>query len=119
MHKITNDSRVTLVGGVLRRTSLDELPQLLNVVRGEMSLVGPRPDRPEFVARFAAEIPSYNERHKVKPGITGLAQIRGHYHSDPAIKLKYDLAYIYNYSFVLDLVILLETVRIVVRRQGV
>ena len=114
-----DDPRLTRLGRFLRSYRIDESLQLLNVLRGEMSLVGPRPDRPEFVARFAAEIPGYNERHKVKPGITGLAQIRGHYHSDPAIKLKYDLAYIYNYSFVLDLVILLETVRIVVRRQGV
>ena len=84
-----------------------------------MSLVGPRPDRPEFVSRFVTEIQGYNERHKVKPGITGLAQIRGYYHSDPAIKLKYDLAYVYNYSFFLDLIILLETFRIVARRRGV
>jgi exopolysaccharide biosynthesis polyprenyl glycosylphosphotransferase len=114
-----DDPRLTRLGRFLRSYRIDESLQLVNVLRGEMSLVGPRPDRPEFVSRFAAEIPGYNERHHVKPGITGLAQVRGHYHSDPVIKLKYDLAYIYNYSFVLDLVILLETVRIVVRRQGV
>lgn len=84
-----------------------------------MSLVGPRPDRPEFVEQFTKEIHGYNERHKVKPGITGLAQVRGYYHSDPGIKLKYDLAYIYNSSLMLDFKILLETVRIVFRRQAV
>jgi exopolysaccharide biosynthesis polyprenyl glycosylphosphotransferase len=115
----SEDPRLTRLGRFLRSYRIDESLQLVNVLRGDMSLVGPRPDRPEFVARFSAEIPGYNERHKVKPGITGLAQVRGYYHSDPAIKLKYDLAYIYNYSFVLDLVILLETVRVVVRREGV
>jgi exopolysaccharide biosynthesis polyprenyl glycosylphosphotransferase len=113
------DPRFTSIGRWLRRYRIDETPQLLNVLRGDMSLVGPRPDRPEFVARFLAEIPGYAERQKVKPGMTGLAQIRGHYHTDPSIKLKYDLAYIYNYSFVLDLIIMVETLRIVLRRQGV
>ena len=84
-----------------------------------MSLVGPRPDRPEFVTGFIRDIPGYTERLKVKPGITGLAQIRGHYHTDPSIKLKYDLAYIYNQSFLFDLVIMAEMLRIVLRQQGV
>ena len=114
-----DDPRLTRLGRFLRSYRIDESLQLVNVLKGDMSLVGPRPDRPEFVAQFAEQIHGYNERHKVKPGITGLAQVRGHYHSDPAIKLKYDLAYIYNYSMLLDLVILLETVRIVIRRQGV
>ncbi len=114
-----NDHRLTPLGHWLRRYQIDEIPQLLNVLKGDMSLVGPRPDRPEFVARFLHEIPGYAERQKVKPGITGLAQIRGHYHTDPAIKLKYDLAYIYNYSFILDLMIMLETLRIVWRRPGI
>ena len=114
-----DDPRLTRLGRFLRGYKIDETVQLINVLKGEMSLVGPRPDRPEFVSRFAAEIHGYNERHKVKPGITGLAQIRGYYHSDPAIKLKYDLAYVYNYSFFLDLIILLETFRIVARRRGV
>jgi exopolysaccharide biosynthesis polyprenyl glycosylphosphotransferase len=115
----SDDPRFTPPGRWLRRYRIDETPQLLNVLKGEMSLVGPRPDRPEFVARFTNEIPGYAERQKVKPGITGLAQIRGHYHTDPSIKLKYDLAYVYNYSFLLDLVIMAETLRIVLRRQGV
>jgi exopolysaccharide biosynthesis polyprenyl glycosylphosphotransferase len=114
-----NDPRFTPVGRWLRRYRIDETPQLLNVLKGDMSLVGPRPDRPAFVARFIDEIPGYAERQKVKPGITGLAQIRCQYHTDPSIKLKYDLAYIYNYSFLLDLVIMAETMRIVLRRQGV
>jgi len=114
-----DDPRFTPLGRWLRRYRIDELPQLLNVLKGDMSLVGPRPDRPEFVSRFASEIPGYAKRQKVKPGITGLAQIRGHYHTDPSIKLKYDLAYIYNYSFLLDFVIMAETLRIVLRRQGV
>jgi len=114
-----DDPRLTRLGRFLRSYRIDESLQLINVLKGDMSLVGPRPDRPEFVSQFVREIHGYNERHKVKPGLTGLAQIRGHYHTDPAIKLKYDLAYIYNSSFLLDLVILLETVRIVFRRQGV
>jgi len=93
--------------------------QLINVLKGDMSLVGPRPERPEFVSQFVREIPGYSERHKVKPGITGLAQIRGNYHSDAAIKLKYDLAYTCNSSFLLDLRILLETVRIIFSSRGV
>ena len=114
-----NDPRFTPLGRWLRRYRIDETPQLINVLEGSMSLVGPRPDRPEFVARFIEEIPGYAERQKIKPGITGLAQIRGHYHTDASIKLKYDLAYIYNYSFLLDLVIIAETLRIVLRRQGI
>jgi lipopolysaccharide/colanic/teichoic acid biosynthesis glycosyltransferase len=114
-----DDPRLTPLGRFLRRYRIDESLQLINVLKGDMSLVGPRPDRPEFVANFMREIHGYNERHKVKPGITGLAQVRGYYHSDPVIKLKYDLAYIHNSSLLLDLVILLETVRIVFRRQGV
>ena len=111
-----NDPRLTPFGRWLRRYGIDETPQLLNVLKGDMSLVGPRPDRPEFVARFIREIPGYAERLKVKPGITGLAQIRGQYRTDTAIKLKYDLAYIYNYSFILDFTIMVETLRVIFRR---
>jgi exopolysaccharide biosynthesis polyprenyl glycosylphosphotransferase len=114
-----SDPRLTPLGRWLRRWRIDETPQLLNVLKGDMTLVGPRPDRPEFVSRFTHEIPGYAERQKVKPGITGLAQIRGYYHTDPSIKLKYDLAYIYNHSLILDLVILAETLRVAMRRQGV
>lgn len=109
-----DDPRVTPVGRVLRRFRLDELPQLLNVLKGDMSFVGPRPERPLFVEGFEKSLPGYRERHKVKPGITGLAQVRSYYDTRTENKLKYDLAYIYNYGFSLDLLILLETVKVVI-----
>ncbi|MCL4462924.1 MAG: sugar transferase [Firmicutes bacterium] len=105
-----NDPRITPLGGILRRTRLDELPQLLNILRGEMSLVGPRPERPEFVRQFLEEVPEYRYRYLVKPGLTGLAQVRAKYSTTVHDKLRYDLNYIVNYSFLLDLKILLETV---------
>ncbi|HSR69758.1 MAG TPA: sugar transferase [Acidobacteriota bacterium] len=113
-----DDPRVTPLGRWLRRFRLDELPQFINVLRGDMSLVGPRPERPGFVCQFEEEVPGYAERHKIKPGITGLAQVRGYYHTSAESKLKYDLAYIYNYSFSLDLLIVLETVKVVLTRPG-
>ena len=113
------DTRVTPVGRILRATRVDELPQLWNVLNGTMSLIGPRPERPEFVCRYAEEIPGYLERFQVKPGLTGLAQVNGEYHTSAAYKLKYDLAYIYNYSLVLDLKIMAETVKVMVTRRGV
>jgi exopolysaccharide biosynthesis polyprenyl glycosylphosphotransferase len=115
----SGDARVTAVGRVLRATRIDELPQLWNVLNGTMSLIGPRPERPEFVRRYAAEIPGYLERLQVKPGLTGLAQVNGEYHTSAAYKLKYDLAYIYNYSLILDLKIMAETVKVMVTRRGV
>ena len=115
----TGDHRITPIGRLLRATRIDELPQLWNVLNGTMSLIGPRPERPEFVARYAAEIPGYLERFQVKPGLTGLAQVNGEYHTSPAYKLKYDLAYIYNYSLVLDLKIMAETIKVMVTRRGV
>jgi exopolysaccharide biosynthesis polyprenyl glycosylphosphotransferase len=113
------DGRVTKVGRFLRAARIDEIPQLWNVLNGTMSLIGPRPERPEFVRRFAEEIPGYLERLQVKPGLTGLAQVNGEYHTSPAYKLKYDLAYIYNYSLMLDLKIMAETVKVMVTRRGV
>ena len=98
--------------------SSDELPQLVNVVKGDMSFVGPRPERPKFVEDFEAVLPGYNERHKVKPGITGLAQVRSYYDTAVENKLKYDQAYIYNHSFSLDLLIMLETIKVVLVRRG-
>jgi exopolysaccharide biosynthesis polyprenyl glycosylphosphotransferase len=115
----TKDRRITAVGRLLRATRVDELPQLWNVLNGTMSLIGPRPERPEFVRQYAEEIPGYLERLQVKPGLTGLAQVNGEYHTSAAYKLKYDLAYIYNYSLVLDLKIMAETVKVMVTRQGV
>jgi exopolysaccharide biosynthesis polyprenyl glycosylphosphotransferase len=113
------DTRVTPVGRILRAIRIDELPQIWNVLNGTMSLIGPRPERPEFVRRYAEEIPGYLERFQVKPGLTGLAQVNGEYHTSAAYKLKYDLAYIYNYSLVLDLKIMAETVKVMVTRRGV
>ena len=115
----TWDERITPIGRLLRGTRIDELPQLWNVMNGTMSLIGPRPERPEFVRRYAEEIPGYLERLQVKPGLTGLAQVNGEYHTSAAYKLKYDLAYIYNYSLVLDLKIMVETVKVMVSRSGV
>lgn len=113
-----NDPRLTPVGGFLRRTRLDELPQLFNVLGGSMSLVGPRPERPVFVRRYLEQVPGYAERFSIAPGLTGLAQINGHYHSTAQNKLRYDLAYIANWSLWLDLSTLLRTVKIVLSSQG-
>ena len=116
-----NDQRITRVGHFLRRSRLDELPQIFNVLRGEMSLVGPRPERPEFVEELQKKIPYYSERHAVKPGITGWAQLRYSYgasEEDAAEKLQYDLYYIKNQSLMLDILIILQTVEIVLWGKG-
>jgi lipopolysaccharide/colanic/teichoic acid biosynthesis glycosyltransferase len=110
----TNDARVTRLGAFLRRTHLDELPQFWNVLRGEMSIVGPRPERPVMVARLERELPSFSDRCKVKPGITGLAQIRNGYTQSTRAarrKLRLDLHYIRTYCFLLDLKIMVRTVK--------
>ena len=114
-----NDPRVTRLGRLLRATRLDELPQLWNVLRGDMSFVGPRPERPEFARDFERTIHGYAERFRVRPGVTGYAQVNGEYHTSAATKLKYDLAYIYNRSLWLDLKILAETVKVITTRRGV
>ncbi|MGI6457684.1 MAG: sugar transferase [bacterium] len=106
-----DDPRVTSIGRFLRCWHLDELPQLINVLKGEMSLVGPRPERPLFAKKFAARIPAYRLREAVRPGMTGLAQIHGFYHSPVEHKLRYDLAYINNMSLLLDLKILFLTIQ--------
>lgn len=113
------DERVTWVGRLLRDVRIDEIPQLFNVLNGTMSLVGPRPERPEFADEFLHTIPGYTERLQVKPGLTGLAQVDGEYHTTPKYKLKYDLAYIYNYSLWLDIRIMTETVKVMLTRRGV
>lgn len=116
-----NDDRVTRVGRFIRTARIDELPQLFNVLRGEMSFVGPRPERPEFVEKFAETIPYYAERHRVKPGITGWAQLCYPYASgykDAIEKLQYDLYYVKNYSLFLDFLIMLQTVEVVVWGKG-
>jgi exopolysaccharide biosynthesis polyprenyl glycosylphosphotransferase len=111
------DPRITRLGNFLRATRLDELPQLINVLRGEMSMVGPRPEREFFVRQFEQEMPAYALRMAVKPGITGLAQVQGRYSSSAERKLRFDLLYICNYSVVLDLKILLQTISVVMRRE--
>lgn len=116
-----NDDRITLVGKVLRRTRLDELPQLVNVLTGDMSFIGPRPERPFFVNRFRVSIPDYMERLTVVPGITGLAQVEHKYDAndeDVARKLEFDLAYLRNRSVGLDVRILWKTVRVVLSGHG-
>lgn len=115
---IEDDHRVTKVGRFLRRTRIDELPQLFNIIKGEMSFVGPRPERPVFVEEYVKEIPGYDERFGVKPGITGLAQISGSYAISTENKLKYDLIYICNQSLILDLRVLMETIKVVLTGRG-
>lgn len=113
-----DDPRVVPGMAWLRESRLDELPQLWNVAKGEMSIVGPRPERPEFVATYEELIPGYGRRHDLPPGITGLAQIRGHYQTDPGYKLGHDLQYVVNWSPVLDLQIIAETLLVMVRRSA-
>jgi len=117
-----NDSRVTKVGQFTRNTRLDELPQLWNVLKGEMSFVGPRPERPEFVGELAKNIPFYDERHRVKPGLMGWAQLNYPYgatEEDAAQKLRYDLYYTKNHSLLLDSLTVLQTVEIILLGKGV
>jgi sugar transferase (PEP-CTERM system associated) len=116
-----NDSRVTRIGAIIRRLRIDELPQLFNVSKGGMSLVGPRPERPYFVDQLTQEIPFYALRHSVKPGVTGWAQVRYPYGAtveDSQEKLQYDLYYVKNHTLFLDLVILMETVGVVLTGKG-
>jgi lipopolysaccharide/colanic/teichoic acid biosynthesis glycosyltransferase len=113
------DARITHVGRWLRGARIDEIPQLWNVLIGEMSLVGPRPERPEFTQTFSQDVAGYSLRHAVRPGLTGLAQVSGDYATEPQIKLRYDLAYLNNWSFGLDLSILLRTLPVILTRRGV
>jgi sugar transferase (PEP-CTERM system associated) len=115
------DTRVTRLGAVLRRSRLDEMPQFWNVLRGDMSFVGPRPERPEFVSGLTQQIPFYGQRHVVRPGLTGWAQVRYTYGAtveDALQKLQYDLYYIKNLSIALDLFIIFSTVKTVLLRKG-
>lgn len=116
-----NDDRVTRVGRILRQTRIDELPQLINVLRGDMSFVGPRPERPPFVTELSRNVPAYSTRHSVKPGITGWAQIRYPYGAsveDATQKLQFDLYYVKNHSLFLDLVIMAQTAQVVLFGKG-
>lgn len=115
------DPRITPFGRFMRKTRMDELPQLINIIRGEMSLIGPRPERPEFVDRLAQEIPFYRARHAVRPGLTGWAQVRYGYGSsvdDTRVKLEYDLYYVRHAGFYLEALILLKTLAVVLQLQG-
>ena len=112
------DSRVTPIGKVIRRTRIDELPQLFNILKGEMSLVGPRPERPQIAAEYRAYMPEFDYRLKVKGGLTGFAQIYGKYNTTPYDKLKLDLMYIENYSFRLDLKLILMTLKVVFMKES-
>ena len=118
---MTDDDRITPVGRVIRLLRIDELPQIFNVFRGDMSFVGPRPERPEFVSDLAEQIPYYDARHSIKPGITGWAQVRYAYGAsveDARQKLQYDLYYVKNHTLFLDIMILLDTVQVVLFGKG-
>ena len=115
------DPRATNVGRIIRKLRIDELPQFINIIRGDMSFIGPRPERPVFVEQLERQVPYYSQRHLVKPGLTGWAQIRYPYGAsveDAVEKLQYDLYYIKNRSLVLDALIVFDTIRIVFFRRG-
>jgi lipopolysaccharide/colanic/teichoic acid biosynthesis glycosyltransferase len=117
----TIDNRVTKVGLFIRKYSIDELPPLLNIYRGEMSFIGPRPERPQFVEQLIREIPYYNQRHNVKPGLAGWAQLNYPYGAsveDSMEKLKFDLYYVKHQSLMLDILILIRTVEVVLFGKG-
>ncbi len=109
-----DDRRITRVGRMLRKSRLDELPQVINVWKGDMSLVGPRPERPELVKKFVQEIPQFNTRLLVRPGIAGLAQVRGEYSTPPRNKLRYDELYIRNMNPILDIKLLVQSVLVAI-----
>lgn len=113
-----NDVRVTKVGHFIRKTRIDELPQILNVLEGSMSFIGPRPERPVFTEQFVNEVPGFEKRLSIKPGLSGLAQIRGGYEATPGEKLIADVEYINNVSLKMDAMILVQTLRVVVTGDG-
>ncbi len=117
-----NDARITRFGNIMRKTRLDEIPQLINVLRGELSIVGPRPERPEFIKMLTQEIPFYQQRLLVKPGLTGWAQLLGPAYGgsveESLEKVKYDLYYIKHRSLMLDINIVLKTVKIIISGRG-
>lgn len=115
----TNDPRITRVGKLLRCLRLDELPQILNILKGEMSIVGPRPERELFYDKFSNELPEFRDRLKVMPGLTGWAQVNGGYELSPEQKLQFDLYYINQMNMLLDLKCIIYTIRVVLRKEGV
>jgi lipopolysaccharide/colanic/teichoic acid biosynthesis glycosyltransferase len=113
-----NDPRITKVGKFIRATRLDELPQILNILKGDMSVVGPRPERRVLIDQYVQEIPEFDYRLKVKGGLTGYAQVYGKYNTSPYDKLRLDLLYIENYSLLLDLKLILMTIRIIFKKES-
>lgn len=113
-----NDERVTKVGRIIRKTRIDELPQLVNILKGDMSIIGPRPERPELIKEFIKYLPDFNDRLLVKPGITGWAQVNGGYTLTPKEKLEFDKYYIQNRGFKLDLLILIKTIMVIFTIHG-
>ena len=113
-----DDDRITPVGKVLRQIHFDELPQIFNILKGDMSLVGPRPERPEIAQEYLKEIPEFNYRLKVKAGLTGYAQVYGKYNTTPYDKLKLDLTYIETYSVVQDIKLLMLTFKILFQKEN-
>ena len=113
-----DDDRITPIGKFIRKTRIDELPQLVNILKGDMSIVGPRPERVEHMEKYAEVVPEFDYRLKVKGGLTGYAQVYGKYNTTPLDKLKMDLMYIVNYSFLLDIQILFETLKVIFRNEA-
>ena len=113
-----NDERITKVGRIIRKTRIDELPQLVNILKRDMSFIGPRPERPELIKEFIKYLPDFNDRLLVKPGITGWAQVNGGYTLTPKEKLEFDKYYIQNRGFKLDLLILIKTIMVIFTRHG-
>ena len=113
-----NDPRITKVGNFIRKTRIDEIPQLLNILKGDMGLIGPRPERPDLTYQFYEEIPGFINRLVVKPGLTGWAQVNGGYEISPQEKLVWDLDYIKNRSILMDIKIILRTVKVVITGEG-
>ncbi|UOQ45419.1 sugar transferase [Halobacillus salinarum] len=111
------DPRITKLGSIMRTLRLDELPQFINVIKGDMSLIGPRPEREHFINQYAEELPDYLHRLNVKPGLTGLAQVLANYSTSAEDKLRYDLIYVKNYTFLMDLQIFMQTIRVVLQRE--
>lgn len=115
---IDNDPRITPIGHFIRKTRIDELPQLINIIKGDMSIVGPRPERIEHVKKYSRDIPEFSYRLKVKGGLTGYAQVYGKYNTSAYDKLKLDLMYIQNYSVLLDLEIIFKTIQILFMKES-
>ena len=112
------DPRITPVGRVIRKLRIDELPQLINVLKGDMSFVGPRPERPEFIEKYVQEMPEFSYRMKVRAGITGYAQLYGKYNTKPYDKLKFDLYYMEQYSVWMDIKLMILTLKIIFVRES-